>query len=132
MFSPNNYINHFIFLKVYRSSCKKGKNGERIHAEDKFIRNSRNCKITPSTITAIWIKNTPCTPCSSKLLDFYDNQQKPTMYIGRIYHPKEHEKGLLDLTDAGFKFTEWEDVLELRDKRESLHTRDYIKKLQNR
>lgn len=54
------------------------------------------------------------------------------MYIGRIYRPKEHEKGLFDLTDAGFKFTEWEDVLELRDERESSQTRDYIKKLQNR
>ena len=71
--------------KIYKSGIKSG--GK--YAEEMFIKNTNN----PGSITAIWIKNSPCNQCAEKLIDFFKSySNKPCIYVGHIYHENDNLK----------------------------------------
>ena len=67
--------------------------------------------VTAGNISTIWIKNSPCTSCSERLIAFFRNQRnKPTIYVGRIWQPYDENdrQGLVKLVQQGFSIEVWE------------------------
>ena len=83
--------------KIYKSGMKSGEK----HAEERFMEKTKD----PGSITAIWIKNSPCNQCAEKLIAFFKFYSKPCIYVGRIY--KENEK-LKEMKEDKFTFRVWE------------------------
>ena len=65
----------------------------------------------PGAIKSIYIKNSPCSACSAKLIThFSDCQLKPTIFIGKISHLRDpnHKKGIQQLLKNGFEIQVWQ------------------------
>ena len=67
----------------------------------------------PEKISSIYIKSSPCSACSTKLIaHFADCQQKPKIFIGKISHLRDpnHKKGLQQLLKNGFEIQVWQSL----------------------
>ena len=82
------------------------------HVEQVFMK-----RATPDNITQIWIKHAPCTQCSARLKQFFDNnKEKPTMHIASVRREQgndEDEEGLADLSNDGFEVKKWGQLAEM-------------------
>ncbi|XP_019854782.1 PREDICTED: uncharacterized protein LOC109583767 [Amphimedon queenslandica] len=99
------------------------------HAEEVFIRKTRDEDI--SNIGTIWIKNSPCSKCAAKLIEYFNLvPNKPTVYIGKIWRgeygdEESNKEGLKKMKRKGFKLLVWED-----DKNEDEEeTREYLRNI---
>ena len=89
---------------MYRNSYEKDQHAEVVLA-------SGRSKHAALDIKEIWVKNSPCSPCSKVLLDLFSNTiDKPVIYVGSIYNPDDEKdrRGLLSLLEAGFDIKVWE------------------------
>ncbi|XP_019849090.1 PREDICTED: uncharacterized protein LOC109580418 [Amphimedon queenslandica] len=93
--------------KVYTSTP------DSIHVVIQFIKD----KPLPSNNTELWIKKSPCSSCSSRLLDLYKFSPKPTLYIGAISRPhhSDDDKGLIQLLKEGFNIKVWDPLVDEND-----------------
>ena len=90
---------------MYRNSYEKDQ-----HAEVVLHVASERSKHAALDIKKIWVKNSPCSPCSKVLLDLFSNTiDKPVIYVGSIYNPEDEKdrRGLLSLLEAGFDIKVW-------------------------
>ena len=99
------------------------------HAEILFITSKKQ----PLHISTMRIKNSPCHNCSTELINhFRHRHQKPTIFVGRIWHPDDpsDREGLQQLLINGFDIRVWN---KLHDKMYGSDTRteNYIRQLQN-
>lgn len=86
---------------------------------------------TPQNITALWIKNTPCANCSKALVEYFKNHDKPTLYVGQIWHlsDRDDDQGLVNLIKAGFKIKVWEKLHNIIH-RSNTRTAEYLQRLE--
>ena len=81
------------------------------HVEQVFME-----RATPDNITQIWIKYAPCTQCSARLKQFFDNnKEKPTIHIASVRREGNNKdgEGLADLSNDGFEVKKWEELAEM-------------------
>lgn len=76
-----------------------------------------NDKPLPSDNTQLWIKKSPCSSCSNRLLELYKFSRKPTLYVGAISRPhhSDDDKGLSQLLKEGFDIKVWESLADEKD-----------------
>ncbi len=80
------------------------------HVIEQLVEKYKSDKSIAKDITSIWIKWSPCSACSTKLMNFFDKtESKPTLYIAEIYRKKNYEdkENMKDLLEKGFQLEVW-------------------------
>ena len=109
--------------------------GRHNHAESIFINELRTMHQSDvGRVKWIKIKNSPCSSCSCRLVEFYSSYTKPAIYFGSIYRNKttnEFDKDAIEkLLKAGFQVDVWEKMHTKMYGRNSL-THDILKEIKN-
>lgn len=83
----------------YTVNCPGG-----LHAEALMMK-----RFKPGNIMEIHIKNSPCSDCARKLIDYFWYVPKPTIYVGRIWRLKNHldRLWLKKMIHQGFRIKVW-------------------------
>ena len=99
------------------------------HAVELFV--STNTQ--PDQITELYIKESPCYTCSSKLIEhFRQSHKKPALFLAKIrhLHNVSDREGLRQLIQEGFDINPWTHLHYLMEGDDTT-TREYIKELKN-
>ncbi len=137
---------HFYYrreFKVVQQACEEKDNNHLLtsrndifsskgneHVIEQLVKEYKSDKRIAKDITSIWIKWSPCSACSTKLMNFFKKTElKPTLYIAEIYRQEDYEdrENMKDLLEKGFQLEVWRTLKNKMHGKKDNETEKYLK-----
>ncbi len=137
---------HFYYrreFKVVQQACEEKDNNHLLtsrndifsskgneHVIEQLVKEYKSDKKIAKDITSIWIKWSPCSACSPKLMNFFNKTEpKPTLYIAEIYRQEndEDKENMKLLHKVGFQLEVWQRLKNRMHGKKDNETEKYLK-----